>query len=258
MRIWLKHGEAEKIMTLDGKNRSQARVFLGLGAIIMTCGLTACGGGTGFGPGAIQKREDKLRDELALDWSLYNAADFQGAIDLFTKTLQEADALEGIEIGVRNQVKAEAQDGIGWTFIQLQDLSAAAQAFGIATQLDRTNADAWVGGAGVALALGQYADVLSYTNIALETDAYYNSATRIDAAGRILGHDSVDERHVRLMLAEAYFHLGRYSAVDRPDPNNAVAQVQLVYRDYRFQDPGQLLERISELSLELQDTVSAG
>ena len=36
MRIWLKHGEAEKIMTVDGKNRSRARVFLGLGAIIMT------------------------------------------------------------------------------------------------------------------------------------------------------------------------------------------------------------------------------
>ena len=64
MRIWLKHGEAEKIMTLDGKNRSRARVSLGLGAIIMTCGLTACGGGTGLGPASIQKREDKLRDEL--------------------------------------------------------------------------------------------------------------------------------------------------------------------------------------------------
>ncbi|MFP6591695.1 MAG: hypothetical protein VCE12_14335, partial [Candidatus Latescibacterota bacterium] len=145
MRIWLKHGEAEKIMTLDGKNRSRARVSLGLGAIIMTCGLTACGGGTGFGPGAIQEREDKLRDELVLDWSLYNAADFQGAIDLFTKTLQEADAFEGIDIGARNQVKAEAQTGIGWSFVQLQDLSAAAQAFSIATQLERTNADAWVG-----------------------------------------------------------------------------------------------------------------
>ena len=177
---------------------------------------------------------------------------------MFTETLQEADAIEGIEIGVKKQVKAEAQSGIGWAFIHLQDLSAAAQAFGIATQLDRKNADAWVGRAGVALALGQYADVLSYANIALEIDADYNSATRIDAAGRILGHDSVDERHVRLMLAEAYFHLGRYSAVDRPDPNNAAAQVQLVDRDYRFHNPGQLLERISELSLELQDTVSAG
>ena len=246
------------MMTADGKTRSRTSVLLGLSAIIMTCGLTACGGGTGLGPGAIQKREDKLRDELPADWNFYNTSDFQGAIDFFTVTLQRADAIEGIELGVRNQVKAEAQSGIGWAFIRLQDLSAASQAFGIATQLDRTNADAWVGWAGVALALRQYPDVLTYTNTALETDPDYNSATRIDADGRIMGHDQVDERHVRLMLAEAYFHLGRYSAIDRADPNNSAAQVHLVDRDFRFRDAGQLLERISELSFELQDRVSAG
>lgn len=245
-------------MTAYGKNCLSARNFLRLGAIIVSCALVACGGGTGLGPGEIQKREDKLRDRLPIDWNLYNSGDFQGAIDFFTKTLQEADALEGIELGVRNQVKAEAQTGIGWSFIRLQNLTAAAQAFGIATQLDRSNADAWVGWAGVALALRQYADVLQYTNQALEIDPDYSSATRIDAAGRVLAHDKVDERHVRLMLAEAYFQLGRYSAVDRADPNNSSAQIRLIDRDYRFRDPGQLLEKISDLSLELQDLVSAG
>jgi len=250
-------------MTRDGRNYPYTRALLRMVAIILTCGLVglglvACGGGTGLGPGEIQKREDKLRERLPIDWTAYNTGDFQGSIANFTKTLEQADALEGIEQGVRNQVKSEAQSGIGWTFIRLQDLAAAAQAFGIATQLDRTNADAWVGWAGVALAQRHYADVLQYTNTALENDPDYNSATRIDAAGRLLGHNDVDERHVRLMLAEANFQLGRYSAIDRPDPNNAAAQVRLVDRGFRYRDPGQLLERISELSLELQDLVSAG
>ena len=245
-------------MTVDGKNYPYSRALLRASAIIVTCALVACGGGTGLGPGEIQKREDKLRERLPIDWNSYNDGDIQGSIDFFIKTLQEADALEGIELGVRNQVKAEAQSGIGWSFIRLQNLPAAAQAFGIATQLDRTNADAWVGWAGVALAQRAYADVLQYTNNALENDPDYNSATRIDAAGRVLGHDAVDERHVRLMLAEAYFQLGRYSAADRADPNNAAAQVRLVDRNFRYRDPGQLLEKISEWSLELQDLVSAG
>ena len=245
-------------MNRNGKKYSCAGAVLRLGAIIVSCSLLACGGGTGLGPGEIQNREDKLRARLPIDWSIYETSDFAGAIALFEKTLEEADAFEGIALGVRNAVKAEAQNGIGWSYIRLQNLTAAAQAFGIATQLDRTNADAWVGWAGVALAQRQYGDVLQYTNQALETDPDLNSATRIDAAGRSLGHDAVDERHVRIMLAEANFQLGRYSAVERPDPNNAAAQVRLVDRDFRYRDPGQLLERISELSLDLQDTVSAG
>ena len=104
----------------------------------------ACGGGTGIGPGEIQKREDRLRDRLPIDWNNYNANDFTGAIDFFTKTLDQADALEGVE-GAKNQVKSEAQSGIGWSFFRLQDLSAAEQAFAQATTLDRLNSDAWAG-----------------------------------------------------------------------------------------------------------------
>lgn len=245
-------------MTSQGRVHPMGRALLRLSAIVLTGFLLACGGGTGIGPGEIQKREDRLRDRLPIDWTNYNAGDYQGAIDFFTKTLEQADALEGIEQGVRNQVKSEAQSGIGWAFIRLQDLSAAAQAFGIATQLDRANSDAWVGWAGVSLAQQRYADVVQFSNQALDTNPDYNSATRIDGSGRILAHDEIDERHVRLMLAEAYFQLGFYSTVDRRDPNNAAAQVQLIDREFRYRDPGQLLERISDLSLDLQTVVSAG
>ncbi len=30
--------------------------------------LGACGGGNGLGPGEIQKREDRIREQLPLDW----------------------------------------------------------------------------------------------------------------------------------------------------------------------------------------------
>lgn len=227
-------------------------------ALAFVAGLTACGGGTGIGPGEIRKREDKLRERLPIDWTSYNNGDYAGTLEFFEKTLDAADAIDGIELGVINQVKSEAQNGIGWAFLRLQNLDAAAQAFAIATQLDRQNADAWVGWAGVSLALRRYADVLSFTNNALGIGADYNSATRVDASGRLLGHDDFDERHVRLMLAEAFFQLGRYSPVDRADPNNAAAQMRLIDRTYRYQDPGQLLEAISELSLQLQSQVAPG
>jgi tetratricopeptide (TPR) repeat protein len=229
----------------------RSRPFMNLLPIACLALLCSCGGGTGIGPGEIQKREDRLLDRLPIDWNIYNESDHQGAIDFFTKTLEQADAFEGVE-GVKNQVKSEAQSGIGWSFFQLQDLSSAEQAFAQATQLDRQNADAWAGWAGVALALRDFGDAAQYSSQALETDPEYNSATRVDASGRFLGHDNVDERHLRLMLAEAYFQIGTYGAIERNDPNNAAAQVRFVDRDYRYQDPGQLLQRISELAVELQ------
>jgi tetratricopeptide (TPR) repeat protein len=225
------------------------------GCLAIVAAITACGGGTGLGPGEIKKREDRLRDELPIDWSDYNQGEYEAAIDNFTSTLEKADVIEGVE-GVKNLVKAEAYNGIAWSLLRLQDLPGADQAFGLATQLDRTNADAWVGWAGVALARQRYADVLQFPHQALALDSDFNSATRVDSDGRLLGHDRVDERHVRLMLSEAFFQLGRYSAIDRADPNNAAAQIRLVDRSYRFQDPGQLLEAMSRLSIQLQETIS--
>ena len=79
----------------------------------------------------------------------------------------------------------------------------------------------------------------------------YNSGLRADAQNRILGHDNFDSRHVRLILAESYFQLGRYSAQDRPDPNNAAAQLRLIRGDFTFVDAGQLLNELGKMSLEL-------
>ncbi|MFH1567669.1 MAG: hypothetical protein ABIL09_06670 [Gemmatimonadota bacterium] len=241
-------------MTLRMSNLSRTALVAGiLGGLV----LSGCGGGTGLGPSEIKQREERLRDRLPIDWSDYRTGDYAAAIESFTQTLEQADVVEGVE-GVKTLVKAEAQNGIGWAYLRLQDLPAAAQAFTLSTRLDRNNPDAWVGWAGVALALRQYADVLQYANQALELEADYNSGARLDPGNRILSHDTLDERHVRLMLAEAYFQLGRYSAADRPDPNNAAAQLRLIKNDYRYKDPGELLETMSQVAIQLQSTITAG
>jgi tetratricopeptide (TPR) repeat protein len=219
--------------------------------------LAACGGGSGLGPQEIKKREQKLLDRLPIDWSYYNRGDQRGSIGSFTQTLVQADALDGVE-AIRNFVRSEAQNGIGWSFFRMQQLDSAVVAFNQATRLDRRNADAWVGWAGVSLALRSYSDAVQFALQGLETLPDYDSSARLDSYGRNLAHDRFDERHVHLLLASAYYQLGRYSAADRPDPNNAAAQLRLVNNAYRYRDPGQLLEGISRAVLELHGDIASG
>ncbi len=241
---------------LTTRNTQSAFVRLGPVALAWMV-LLSCGGGSGTGPDEIKEREEQLKDRLPADWTRYNDGDLEEAIDSFTATLDEADGLEGVE-AVRDEVKSEAQNGIGWSFMSQQQLDEAERAFSIATTLNRRNADAWVGWAGVSLAQGDFGDVVQFVIQALEAEPDYDSATRVDSDQRSLGHDDIDERHVRLMLSEAYFHLGRYSVKDQQDPDNAAAQLSLVNQSYRFQNPGQLLDSLSVAMLRLQKTVSSG
>ena len=229
----------------------------GLTAVAVWAVLAACGGGSGLGPGEIERRENALKDRLPGSWAEYNSGNYDSAIDMFNGILDQADLLAGVD-RVKNQVKSEAQNGIGWAFFHKQDLDNADQAFSLATGLDRRNADAWVGLSGVALAKQQYNDVVQYAIQALEADDDYSSATRLDDDGRLLAHDRIDERHIHLMLAEAYFQLGRYSSLDRADPANAAAQLRLIKNDFRFIDPGNLVETLSQVAIDLQDAITTG
>ena len=219
--------------------------------------LMGCGGGSGLGPQELKKHEDRLRDRLPVDWGNYNGGGYQEAIEFFANTLQEADTFEGSE-AILNEIKSEAHNGIAWSYFRLQDLESAWNSFQQATRLNRRNADAWAGWAGVALASQRYNDTAQFANQVLESKLDYNSAFRSDESARALGHDRVDSRHIRLTLAEAYFQLGRYSAIDRADPNNAAAQVRLLRGSYNYRDPGHLLAEMSAISLELQQETSSG
>ena len=211
---------------------------------------SGCGGGNGLGPTETKRQEDKLRDRLPEDWRPYKTGDYAAAIDRFTQTLAQADLLEGSE-GAKNQIKSEAHNGIAWSFFKLQDLAKADLAFRQALQLDSRNTDAWVGRAGVSHALQKFSDAIQFAITALEIDPDYDSGARLDAAGRDFSHDNFKARHVRLLLAESYFQLGRYSALDRPDPNNASAQLRLIRGQFQFRDPGHLLQNISEEATSL-------
>ena len=212
--------------------------------------VVACGGGSGIGPNEIFEQEANLRDRLPTDWAHYQNAEYATAIEFFTETLENASTFDGSE-SILNEIKSEAHNGIGWAFFRLQDLDAASSAFQQATKLNRRNQDAWAGHAGVALARGKYNDAAQYALQNLSINMDYNSGLRADAQNRILGHDNFDSRHVRLILAESYFQLGRYSAQDRPDPNNAAAQLRLIKGDFTFVDAGQLLNELGKMSLNL-------
>ena len=165
-----------------------------------------------------------------------------------------------LDPGVRRQVTAEAHNGIGWSYFRTRELDNARNAFRQSTSFSSRGADAWVGWAGVALMQGQYADAVQFCNQALELDRSYNSALRNGPEWkyialqdwRQMGHDRVDVRHVRLMLAEVYYQLGRYSAAESPDPNNAAAQVRLIRGVFRYASPVELMQAIGEIAMELK------
>ena len=247
-------------------------LVLGSGILLLCLALEGCGNGTGFGLEEIQKQERKLWTQLSLDWDQYNQGDYQGSVDAFTQTRDQADLLED-ESGIRKAIQSEALNGIGWSFFRLQDLDQAWISFQQATRLNRQNADAWVGWSGVALAMKRYIDAVQFAKQALEassiqaldTQQEYNSAFRPGGEGLNLGHDRFDLRHVRLVLAEAYFHQQRYSAGDRPDPNNAAAQLRLIgkagsldLQDFKYVDPGNLLQEISRAAFELRRESARG
>lgn len=251
------------------KNSLQKLVLLSVGALFL---LSACGGGSGLGPTEIKKREDQLKAGLTVDWAKYRSGDYANAIQLFAKTLEQADLMEGID-AVKYQVKAEAHNGIGWSYFQTQHLDSADVAFRQSTVLDRRSPDAWAGWAGVTLARAGgatsdearrrlYSDAAQYARQALELDSDYDSEDRVmdeEVTGSgAIGHDRFTHLHLRLLLAEAYFQLGRYSAVDQPDPTNAAAQMSLISDDmqteFNYTDPGRLLEDISAAALVLRET----
>ena len=67
---------------------------------VLSCDLafwTGCGGGNGIGPDEIRKREGRLRDQLPLSWNFYNQGQYEEAVDAFTRVLEDADNIEGID-----------------------------------------------------------------------------------------------------------------------------------------------------------------
>lgn len=233
---------------------------IALGMLLTLGWWRGCGGGCGPEPqeGGVEI-EMELQGLLFNGWKHYNLGDFRTAIDTFSAALEKVSE-PALDPGVRRQVAAEAHNGIGWSYFRTRELDSARNAFRQSTSFSSRDADAWVGWAGVTLMQGQYADVAQFCNQALERDNSYNSALRsgpewkyIDLEDwQTMGHGRVDVRHVRLMLTEAYYQLGRYSVAESPDPNNAAAQVRLIRGTFRYTNPVELIRVMGEIAAELK------
>ncbi len=210
-------------MAKFGRYLETVLVGLLLGAV------ASCGGGTGVG-GTLGSAESLTFE----GWEAYKGVGYDRAEELFQNALGLDPNLSG------------AHNGLGWVNFnragqeeaadkRRQLLSRAESNFKQATDRNPNSADAWVGLAGVEVALGKWAAARDAANKALEEDERYFST-----------HDNIDFRDVRLILAEAYYFLGEFEG---PSENNALAQ--LVKLDPSFEDeykePSDIIRKIGEL-----------
>ena len=201
--------------------------YLGVLGILLGLG---CGGGTGIltTPG---DQTGTIEDLIGQGWQLYEQGQYDGAIVKFEGVLQ----LESN--------RSSAHNGLGWSYFRKQDLKKARETFEKAIRFAPSSADAFVGLAGVALSEGdagknreKYSEVIVNANQALLLEAAYTS-----------NHDRLTWHHVRLILAQAYFYLGKYTKEQSPDPNNAEAQIRKIDVSFAYTTPANLLKKIEDL-----------
>ncbi len=201
-----------------------------IAAAVVILLAAGCGGGTGIGAGT-----DRPAQISAEAWTAYRAGNFA----LADSTFQEALSV--------NPSLSDALNGRGWANFSLAGregdanrragrLSAARENFSRAVTADSKNADAWAGLAGVELATDNYQKAVDAAWKVLDLDANYFSS-----------HDNFNAREIRMILATAYFFLGKFSKKEAADPNNAAAQVAILDRTFQYTTPVELILRIQEL-----------
>jgi len=200
-------------------------------------GALGCGGGTGVG-GTYGSAETLTFE----GWDSYRKQDLPKGEELFNSAL----ALD--------PTYTEAYNGLGWLNFRkagqeedkdrrLAALNGARKNFEHAVNADPGNTDALVGLAGVDLALGEWEKASIAAGRALDLSPRYFSS-----------HDNIDYRDVHLVMAEAYFFMGRFKhTTETPDPNNALYHIDVVDPGYKaFYEsnqltPPDLVRRIEEL-----------
>ena len=190
-----------------------------------------CGGGTGLGaPGGDRAIQISFEGGQA-----YLQGNFARADSTFQEALSVDPRL------------SDAQNGRGWANFSLASqegdpsrraafLNQARENFSRAVTSDTKNADAWAGMAGAELANDNYQQAVNAAQQVLQINPNYFSL-----------HDNFNTREIRLILPTPHFFLGKFSAGDVPDPNNAAAQVAILDRTFKYTNPTNLLFRIQEL-----------
>lgn len=201
--------------------------------IALTAALLAaagCGGGTGVGTAS--DRDQQISSEA---WIAYRAGSYAKADSTFREALSVnpnlTDALNGRGWSNFSQASRESD-----TNRRTDYLNTARENFSRAVTAAPNNADAWVGLAGVELASDNYQKAVDAASQALRLDPNYFSP-----------HDNFNFREIRIILATGYFFLGKFSAGEAADPNNAASQVTLLDRAFQYTTPVELILRIQEL-----------
>ena len=193
--------------------------------VILLLILSGCGGG-------ISAYKVGDYDSLMKSgWSKYNQNKFEEAQQLF------------LEAKAMNDERAEAYIGCGWSLLMRQHPDSALveffNAFDYTTTLNDT-VDIACGISGSYLANGDNNRVINFLN---NYDLEY-----FEDSFPLRDHDFfLDRSDLELVLAQAYYRLGIFSAAEAPDPDNAIYHLnQVLITPYVYTTPDELMEKMTE------------
>ncbi len=193
--------------------------------VILLLFIAGCGGGiSAYKVGGY----DAL---IKSGWTKYNQNKFEEAQQIF------------LEAKSMDEERAEAYIGCGWSLLMRQHPDSALveffTGFDYVAALDDT-VDIVCGISGSYLASGKNNKVISFLNA-------YN-LEYFDDSFPLSYHDfSLDRGDLELVLAQAFYRLGIYSAADSPDPDNAVYHLnQVLITPYVYKNPDELMEKMTE------------
>ena len=199
---------------------SNKRIF-----IILLLILSGCGGG-------ISAYKVGDYDSLMKSgWSKYNQNKFEEVQQLF------------LEAKAMNDERSEAYIGCGWSLLMRQHPDSALveffNAFDYITTLNDT-VDIACGISGSYLANGDNNRVINFLN---NYDLVY-----FEDSFPLRDHDFfLDRSDLELVLAQAYYRLGIFSAAETPDPDNAIYHLnQVLITPYVYTTPDELMEKMTE------------
>jgi len=151
--------------------------------------LAGCGGGDGGGGGEVCDNAQCLTDE---GWQLFEQGQYQNAIAKFNEALTKDPAY------------ADAYNGLGWSYANLDSLNRALKKFGLCIANGMTTADPYAGCAPVYRDAGF---ITGYLDSGVWTDS---TALAKDSDYEFSHDDTFDSDDLHLILAQCYYRLGRY------------------------------------------------
>ena len=168
---------------------------------IMACFLFACG--------SDPEEDDALTPEenLQVGWEEYSSGNYEAAIQAFERVV--ADSNSSSSTTGDNSHWADAYNGLGWAYMSLsgdavvnhKNIAVSLDKFQKAITLDSTNADVWIGKAGLLLvrrsSQDDLRDALNAINNALQGNTQY-----------LYRHDYDSEADLYVLRTQCYYYLG--------------------------------------------------